>query len=116
MASQSLNNSRSAKRGREVYSHLYKSKRWQKLRKEHLARQPYCQCLHHKGQFVRGNVVDHIIPHKGDLHKFWSRGNLQTMTKQCHDKFKQSQERGGRGFNQGCDEQGNPLGDASHWE
>jgi 5-methylcytosine-specific restriction enzyme A len=94
----------------------YKSRRWKKLRLKHLKKEPYCQCPHHKGKMVEGNVVDHIKPHKGDTRLFWDENNLQTLTKPCHDKFKQSEERGGRGFNQGCDVHGNPLNDLDHWK
>lgn len=75
-----------------------------------------CQCPHCQGKKLKANVVDHIIPHKGDTKLFWKRDNLQSMNKQCHDIFKQSQEKGGRGFDQGCDEQGNPLNQLDHWK
>lgn len=64
---------------------------------------------------VIGNVVDHIIPHKGDTRLFWQATNLQTLTKYCHDRFKQSQEKGGKGFNVGSDSKGNPLNKLDHW-
>tara|TARA_R110000744_G_C19148795_1_gene539185 strand:+ start:358 stop:675 length:318 start_codon:yes stop_codon:yes gene_type:complete len=88
---------------------LYKTKQWKMLRAQQLTQHPYCQCLHHIGQKVRANVVDHITKHEGDLRKFFNSGNLQSMTKQCHDKFKQSQEKGGNGFDMGCDANGLPL-------
>lgn len=101
---------------RPAYNEWYKSRRWKKLRLEILAQQRWCQCPHHKGKYVKAQVVDHIIPHKGDSRLFWDRTNLQALTKECHDKFKQSEEKGGRGFNQGCDAQGNPLNDLDHWK
>lgn len=58
---------------------------------------------------AKADVVDHIERHKGDRRLFFDRRNLQSMTKQCHDKFKQSEEKGGAGFSQGCDVNGNPL-------
>lgn len=100
---------------RKDYDKWYKTKRWQKLRREHLTRQPYCVCPHHKGKHIPGDTVDHIVPHKGDSRLFWDKGNLQTLTKQCHDKFKQSEERGGHGFNQGCDRFGDPLDKSDPW-
>lgn len=60
-------------------------------------------------------VVDHKIPHRGDLKLFWDSRNLQTMTKPCHDKFKQSQEKGGAGFMMGSDEHGMPLNMEHEW-
>lgn len=62
---------------------------------------------------MKANVVDHKIPHRGEPRLFWDRANLQSMWKPCHDRFKQSQEKGGAGFLSGCDENGWPL-DASH--
>lgn len=93
----------------------YKSRRWQQLRKQQLTEHPFCQCQHHRGRRVRGNVVDHKRPHRGDIRLFFDRSNLQTMTKACHDSFKQSEERGGAGFLRGCDEHGVPLSHAHHW-
>lgn len=100
---------------RADYKKWYKSKRWQKLRKEHLAKEPYCVCPQHKGKMVEGNTVDHIVPHRGDPRLFWDKNNLQTLTASCHSSGKQSEERGGRGFNFGCDEHGNPLIQLEHW-
>ena len=99
---------------RKATQRLYKTKRWQRLRARQLKLHPYCQCPHHKGQKVLANVVDHIKPHRGDPRLFWNPANLQSMTKHCHDKYKQSQERGGAGF-QGCNEQGDPLDPDHHW-
>lgn len=91
------------------------------MRAAQLSKQPYCQCPHHEGKQVRaddprygGAVVDHKEPHRGDERLFWN-GKLQSMTKQCHDSFKQSQERGGAGFLAGCDEDGIPLSNEHHW-
>ena len=97
------------------YQKWYKLKRWKTLRLAQLAKEPYCQCAHHQGQKIKANVVDHIKPHKGDSKLFWNPSNLQSMLKVCHDKFKQSQEKGGKGFDQGCDEQGYPLNKDSSW-
>lgn len=41
-------------------------------------------------------VVDHIVPHKGDLSLFWSRSNWQSLCKRCHD-IKTAMEDGGFG-------------------
>jgi hypothetical protein len=95
--------------------HLYNSKRWKQLRKHILDKSPYCQCPHHNGKQYPANVVDHKIPHRGNLRLFWDVRNLQSMAKVCHDKFKQSQEKGGAGFKRGCDEHGNPLSTDHEW-
>lgn len=94
---------------------LYKTARWRKLRKAQLARRPYCECPHHKGQKVLATVVDHIKAHKGDQRLFWNTQNLQSMSKPCHDKYKQSEEKGGPGFDMGCNEDGTPLNAEHSW-
>ena len=93
----------------------YKTKAWQRLRARQLKRHPYCQCPHHKNQKVVADTVDHITPHRGDRNLFWDPKNLQSMLKECHDRFKQSQESGGAGFLAGCDERGWPLSGDHEW-
>ena len=110
-----MNSSTKSTIGYSEYQKWYKLKRWKTLRLSQLAKQPYCQCPHHLNQKVKANVVDHIKPHKGDPKLFWNPKNLQSMLKACHDKFKQSQERGGKGFDQGSDDQGFPLNKDSAW-
>jgi len=100
---------------RHEYQYLYKTKQWQRLRAEQLRKYPYCQCPHHKEKKELAAVVDHISPHKGNRRLFFDRNNLQSMTKTCHDAFKQSQERGGAGFDKGCDEMGQPLNKEHSW-
>lgn len=84
-------------------------KLWDRLRREQLRRYPMCQCPHCKGMRYVATVVDHVIPHCGDPKLFYNARNLQSMAKSCHDKFKQSQEAGGYGFEQGVNELGEPL-------
>ncbi len=93
----------------------YKSARWQRIRKEQLTKEPYCQCPHHIGQHIKANIVDHIKPHRGDTRLFWDKSNLQSLTKPCHDIFKQSEEKGGAGFDKGCNPDGTPLNRESSW-
>lgn len=76
----------------------YKTERWRKLRLEILQRDHYtCQVT---GDVCVGRypaptsaVVDHVKPHRGDERLFWDPENLQTVTKEYHDKVKQSEER-----------------------
>ena len=57
---------------------LYDNK-WKVARDDYLRLYPYCvQC----GQV--GKVVDHIIPHRGDLKLFWDRSNWQTLCIECN--------------------------------
>jgi 5-methylcytosine-specific restriction enzyme A len=70
----------------------YRSKKWKARRDRHLAAHPFCQCPEHKGKRVPGDVVDHVIPPRGNAQRFWF-GRLQTLTKTCHDVWKQRQEK-----------------------
>ena len=73
--------------------------RWQQTSKGFLKSHPLCQCpdcLEGKLRLKQATVVDHIIPHKGDMNLFWDRNNWQAMAKECHDK-KTATEDGGFG-------------------
>lgn len=103
---------------RNDYSHLYKTMRWRRLRSRQLAKHPRCQCPHctsGKRESLPASVVDHITPHKGDTKLFFDPRNLRSMAKPCHDRFKQSEERGGSGFDGGCDANGEPLNAQHAW-
>lgn len=91
----------------------YKSKRWGVLRAQQLAAYPFCQCPFCEGKQVRAEVVDHVIPHRGDSSLFFSAGNLQSLAKQCHDSAKQRMEKTGDMVWPGCDASGLPV-DKSH--
>lgn len=107
---------------RDTARKWYKSKRWARIRQRQLSKHPYCQCPHHDGDKLPadhpefgGAVVDHIRPHRGDARLFWDTSNLASMTKQCHDSGKSSQERGGHGFLRGCNADGEPLSKDHPW-
>ncbi len=79
----------------------YKTARWQKLRRLVLKRDGYtCQATGAMlvGQYPASNspVVDHIRPHRGDADLFWDEDNLQSVSKEYHDRVKQSIEKRGR--------------------
>lgn len=64
---------------------------WRKARVGYLGQHPICvRC----GDIA--TVVDHIIPHKGDMNLFWSVSNWQSLCKTCHDR-KTVKEDGGFG-------------------
>jgi 5-methylcytosine-specific restriction protein A len=70
--------------------------RWQKVRLAYLNRHPLCAECERAGKIVPANVVDHIIPHKGNQSLFWNVSNWQPLCKQCHD-IKTASEDGGFG-------------------
>lgn len=59
--------------------------RWQKIRQLWLAEHPFCAECERQGAVNTGNIVDHIIPHKGDKELFWNMDNWQTLCKRHHD-------------------------------
>jgi 5-methylcytosine-specific restriction protein A len=65
---------------------LYNSTAWRSARAAHLATHPTCQQCRKEGRTTSGKDVDHIIPHRGDLARFWDRGNWQTLCKGCHTR------------------------------
>lgn len=69
--------------------------RWEKARKTYLASHPLCVMCEKQGDTTVATVVDHILPHKGDVNLFWDvTGNWQALCKPHHDKHKQREERG----------------------
>lgn len=65
----------------QKYHYLYESSRWRKASKEFLKGHPIC--------FVCGKpatLVDHIIPHRGNLELFYDENNWQPMCQSCHTR------------------------------
>jgi 5-methylcytosine-specific restriction enzyme A len=72
---------------------------WQKASKAFLRKHPLCECDDCKAGVLRvraSTVVDHIIPHRGDMKLFWDRSNWQAMSGPCHSR-KTAREDGGFG-------------------
>jgi 5-methylcytosine-specific restriction protein A len=73
--------------------------RWQVASKAFLRAHPLCECPECQGGKVRvliADVVDHRVPHKGDMQLFWNQANWQPMHHDCHNK-KTATEDGGFG-------------------
>ncbi len=72
--------------------------RWQKARLRHLAKFPLCvMCQAAKPPRVTAaSVVDHRIPHRGDLTLFWRESNWQSLCATHHNSDKQMLEKSGR--------------------
>ncbi|NKB83091.1 HNH endonuclease [Brucella grignonensis] len=63
------------------------NREWREARALFLQAFPKCRC----GE--PATVVDHIIPHKGNMKLFWNRANWQPLCEHCHNSWKQKQER-----------------------
>ncbi|MFZ5678492.1 MAG: HNH endonuclease [Pseudomonadota bacterium] len=68
----------------------YDSK-WQRESRMFLALPGNSHCSCGCGRIA--NVVDHVIPHKGNKRLFWDRRNWAPMNSHCHNSTKQSLER-----------------------
>ncbi len=62
--------------------------RWQRASKAYLNEHPCCECEECKrtGAVVEATVVDHVIPHRGDMELFWDEANWCAMSKPHHDR------------------------------
>lgn len=68
--------------------------RWRKERDAYLRLNPYCVMCEEFDQVYRpANVVDHKIPHRGDMKLFWDKGNWQSLCTNHHNSHKQRIER-----------------------
>ncbi len=78
---------------RRLYDH-----RWRKVARAYLDANPVCACevCVQLDRTLPSQVVDHIVPHRGDVTLFWSQSNWQAMSKTCHDR-KTAIEDGGFG-------------------
>jgi 5-methylcytosine-specific restriction enzyme A len=68
--------------------------RWQRAREQFLD-QPenaLCRYCQREGKVEAATVVDHILPHQGDMELFWRRSNWQPLCKNCHDTTKAVEE------------------------
>jgi 5-methylcytosine-specific restriction protein A len=72
---------------------------WDKARAFFLRSHPLCQCDQCDEGRIRlraATVVDHKVPHRGDMKRFWDRNNWQSMATDCHNR-KTAREDGGFG-------------------
>ena len=49
----------------------YDHRRWRKRAKAQLRLEPLCRMCAKDGRVIAAEVVDHIVPHKGDEFLFW---------------------------------------------
>jgi 5-methylcytosine-specific restriction protein A len=66
--------------------------RWQKARADYLSRNPLCVMCKARGVVTLATVVNHIEPHRGDQHLFWSEENWESLCKRHHDSDAQKRD------------------------
>ena len=94
------------------WQYLYNTSQWKKTRLIQLQKQPLCKMCMEQGMITKADVVDHVIPHKGNRELFFY-GKLQSLCKLHHDSTKQSEERTGKVI--GGNINGIPLDANHHW-
>jgi 5-methylcytosine-specific restriction protein A len=95
-------------------SNMY-GRRWRIARRRFLNANPLCVKCKERNRTTASRVVDHKTPHRGDQSLFWDESNWQALCFECHNRFKQSEEKGGQGFNRGCDTSGVPTDPQHAW-
>ena len=58
---------------------------WRIARARFLRCHPLCAECMKQGKFTPATVVDHIIPHRGDMKLFWDERNWQPLCESCHN-------------------------------
>lgn len=66
--------------------------KWAAARLGYLAKHPLCCCHLANGHTRAADVVDHVVPHQGDMGLFWDSANWQPLCKWCHDTIKKTLE------------------------
>lgn len=84
-----------------------------RARARYLAEHPWCVYCKREGRLRLATVLDHIIPHRGDLGLLRDPGNFQGLCRHHHNSLKQSSERGRP--QPGCDARGRPLDPSDPW-
>ena len=85
--------------------------RWQRTSAGYLRSHPLCKLCADVGLTTAATVVDHIVPHRGDMTLFWNPTNWQPCCTPCHNSVKKRQEQSG--VVAGCGVDGMPL-DPNH--
>jgi len=63
--------------------------RWQKARIGYLVRHPLCVCCLANGRITPARMVDHVVPHEGDMAIFWRSEDWQALCDECNQRIKQ---------------------------
>jgi 5-methylcytosine-specific restriction enzyme A len=99
------------------YPHLYGDGRWKHpkrgLRAQKLQADPLCWYCQQMGRVVPADVVDHIVPHKGDDVLFWDENNLRSSCTPCHNTAADFKDR--YGYVPGVGVDGLPVDPGHPW-
>ncbi|PLW77080.1 HNH endonuclease [Cohaesibacter celericrescens] len=65
---------------------------WKRIRARRLAADPLCVMCLADGVTKAAEIVDHVVPHKGDRELFYSYANTQSLCATHHNRDKQRME------------------------
>jgi 5-methylcytosine-specific restriction endonuclease McrA len=69
------------------------NRQWEKASLLHRRENPLCVCHKANGLVKAAELVDHIIPHKGNHALFWDlANNVQSLCNWCHEHVKKPLE------------------------
>ena len=68
-------------------------RRWQKMREQQLAKQPWCEICLKNGVHTLAEHVHHVERHEGDEKKFYN-SPLQSLCHSCHSRETAKEVRG----------------------
>jgi len=68
---------------------------WQRFRDRFLKEHPLCVYCMRERRITPATVVDHIVPHRGDMVIFWQQGNHQSLCTFHHNSVKRREENEG---------------------
>lgn len=90
---------------------LYDTYFWETQSREFRRTNPFCKFCELRGETCQAEVVDHIIPHRGDKALFFDLSNWQSLCAHCHNSAKKQVE--SRGYHDQMDWRGLPI-DPNH--
>lgn len=62
---------------------------WRKARAGYLLKHPLCVCCLANGCVTAAEMVDHVVPHEGDMAIFWRSEDWQSLCNDCNQRIKQ---------------------------
>jgi 5-methylcytosine-specific restriction endonuclease McrA len=71
---------------------LYWTREWRAIAADQLRIEPLCRMCRDEGVLTPATICDHVIPHRGDVHAFWSN-ERQSLCRAHHSGQKQAEER-----------------------
>jgi 5-methylcytosine-specific restriction protein A len=76
------------------WSRLYDTQRWKRLSAKVRQLETTCRACYVEGRPPKpSRHVDHIVPHRGDLARFYDRTNVQALCAECHSAKTRREQR-----------------------